>query len=255
MIIQNQQQLITLREGGKRLAEAIRRLADLTVAGVSLPELDREARKLLTIGDDQPAFLNYTPEGADRPFPASLCISVNDEIVHGVPNESDYLIKDGDLVSLDVGLIHGGLITDSAYTVAVGGVSSRAQELLDVTQAALRAGVQAVQAGGHVGDIGAAIQATVKPHKFAIFRELVGHGVGEEVHEEPYVPNVGQRGRGPELLVGQVIAIEPMLGIGTDRIKLARNGYTYLTADGSLSAHFEHTVVVTEEGAEVLTQI
>ncbi|MEX0935000.1 MAG: type I methionyl aminopeptidase [Candidatus Paceibacterota bacterium] len=243
-----------LREGGKRLAAALFEVVDMIVPGVRTDELDTRAEELLSHGDDRPAFLNYTPSDASRPFPASVCVSINDEIVHGIPNENPRTLKEGDIVSLDMGLVHNGLITDSSYTVPVGEVSDEAQMLLKATQEALNAGISTARGGSRVGDISAAIEAVGRSYNLGIFPTLVGHGVGYELHEEPYIPNIGRAGTGPILEPGLVIAIEPMFSLGSDAIKTLDDGYTYATKDGSLSAQFEHTIVITEEEPIILTQ-
>jgi methionyl aminopeptidase len=243
-----------LREGGKRHAFILKELALMVRPGISTKEIDDRAHALCVEQGDQPSFLNYKPYGARRAYPASVCISVNDAIVHGIPNENPIVLKEGDIVSLDMGVTHKGLITDAAITVPVGAVSSEAKSLLSFTKKALDVGLNACRAGGTTGDIGAAIEDIANKHGYGIVRELAGHGVGYKVHEDPYVPNYGKKGEGAKLKVGMVIAIEPMFNIGGDDITLDDDGYTYRTADGSLSAHFEHTVVVTEKGCEILTK-
>lgn len=253
--IKTKEEIVILREGGKRLATILRELADAVKPGVSSFALNDLAEKLIREGGDTPSFLGYTPYGAKRAYPASLCLSINDEVVHGIPNETEKFLKEGDIVSLDTSLIHGGLITDSAITVPVGKIDAKAQKLLKVTREALEKGIKMARAGNTVGDIGFAIESFVQPHGFGIVRELAGHGVGYKIHEEPYVPNFGRAGEGDVLKLGMVIAIEPMLNEGGASIKLDSDGYTYRTRDGSRSAHFEHTVVVTGNGSEVLTRI
>lgn len=221
--------------------------------GVPIADLDAKAAELIRAGGDMPAFLNYQPYGASRPYPATLCVSINDEIVHGIPTEGDKVLKEGDIVSLDLGLIHRELITDGAITIAVGKVKPELEQLLTVTKKALMAGIKAAKAGARVGDISHAIQQVGQAHGYGIVEELAGHGVGYHVHEDPYVPNYGHAGKGELLKAGMVIAIEPMFNLGTKKIKLDNDGYTYRTVDGKPSAHFEHTVVITEKGAEVLT--
>jgi methionyl aminopeptidase len=252
--IKTPEDIENLREGGKRHAAILRAVAKAAKPGVATRALEDLAMKLIVEGGDTPAFLDYKPYGAKRAFPASLCVSINDEVVHGIPNEGDKVLKEGDIVSLDLGLIHNGMITDSAVTVAVGKVSPEAKELLKATSKALDIGIKAAWGGNTTGDIGAAIEAFVLPQGFGIVRELAGHGVGYKVHEDPYVPNYGKAGEGEKLVPGMVIAIEPMLNAGGEKLKLDADGYTYKTADGSLSAHFEHTVLITEKGAEVLTK-
>ncbi len=252
--LKSSEEIAILREGGKRHAAILKVLREMSKPGVSTLDLENEARKLVEMGGDQPAHLGYTPHGADRPFPAVLCISINEEIVHGIPNEKPKTLKQGDVVSIDLSLIHKGLFTDSAITVPIGKIDEESKKLLEVTQEALQAGIAAAQPGGTVGDIGAAITASVSPSGFSLAKDLVGHGVGFAIHEDPYVPNVGRSGEGEKLVPGMVIAIEPMVNIGKPGIKTLKDGYTIVTKDGSRSAHFEHTVAITEEGPLVLTE-
>lgn len=244
-----------LREGGKRHAFILGEIAKAVAPGVTTLSLDELAARLIAEGGDKPAFLGYKPYGARRPYPASLIVSINDEVVHGIPNEGEKVLKEGDIVSLDLGLVHKGLITDGAVTVPVGKVSQEAAQLLKVTKEALALGIKAAQPGHTVGHIGEAIESFVLPHGFGIVRELAGHGVGYKVHEDPYVPNYGVAGEGDVLVPGMVIAIEPMVNVGGEKIKLDKDGYTYRTKDGSLSAHFEHTVLITEKGPEIITKL
>ena len=222
--------------------------------GITTKELDEIVYKTVIEMGDKPAFLNYQPYGADFPYPGSICLSVNDEIVHGLPKKSRVLAE-GDIIGLDMGIIHEGLITDSARTVAVGEISEKAQKLMDATKKALEIGIDAIRIGGHVGDVGYAIEKFARPLKYGIVKELGGHGVGREVHEDPYIPNFGtKKGMGAKWKVGMVVAIEPMLNEGKRGIVLDRDGYTYRTADRSLSAHFEHTIAITKDGVEILTK-
>ncbi len=253
--IKKKEEIEILKEGGKRHAFILKEIAKAALPGVSTAALNDLAEKLITEKGDTPAFLHYKPYGAKRPYPASLCVSVNDEIVHGIPNEGPKILKDGDIVSLDLGLKHGGLITDMAITVAVGKISKDAEKLLKVTEEALYAGIKAAKLGSTVGDVGFAIESVINPHGFGIVRELAGHGVGYKVHEDPYVPNFGKKGEGEKLMSGMVIAIEPMVNLGGDEITLDDDGYTYRTKDGSLSAHFEHTILITEGDAEIITKL
>lgn len=254
MKIKNPEQIEILREGGRRLAGIMSALSERVVVGVTTKELNDYAEELIRKGGDIPAVLNYKPEGADYPYPASICISVNNEVVHGIPSEKK-VIKDGDIVSLDLVLKHNGLFTDMAVTVPVGEISKKAEKLLSVTKQALYAGIDEAILGNKVGDISHAIEKNVRPHGFGIIEILSGHGVGIEIHEDPFVPNFGRKGTGPKLVSGMVIAIEPMINIGSKDVILDPDGYTFRTADGSLSAHFEHTVLITENGPEVLTQL
>lgn len=251
--IKTKEDIAILREGGKRHARILKEVAKMAKPGVPIADLDAKAAELIRAGGDMPAFLNYQPYGASRPYPATLCVSINDEIVHGIPTEGDKVLKEGDIVSLDLGLIHRELITDGAITIAVGKVKPELEQLLTVTKKALMAGIKAAKAGARVGDISHAIQQVGQAHGYGIVEELAGHGVGYHVHEDPYVPNYGHAGKGELLKAGMVIAIEPMFNLGTKKIKLDNDGYTYRTVDGKPSAHFEHTVVITEKGAEVLT--
>ena len=211
--------------------------------GVSTLDLDILARKLVDEGGDKSAFLNYRPAGAKKAFPAALCTSVNDEIVHGIPNESPRILKEGDIISLDMGLIHKGLFTDSAITVPVGQIDKEAEELLATTKQALLEGIKAIKEGNYVRDISYAIEKYVRPKRYGIVEELCGHGVGYKVHEDPYIPNYCLENKGEKLRAGMVLAIEPMLNEGSKKIKLGADNFTYITADGKRSAHFEHTVV------------
>lgn len=250
--IKTQEDIEKLREGGKRLFFILTEIAKEVKPGISTKKLDDLAYKLATENGDKPAFLNYSPYGSNKPYPASVCISINEEVVHGIPSESR-ILKDGDIVSLDMGLIHEGLITDSAITVPVGKIDDRSKFLIETTKKALYAGIKKVKNGSRLGDVGSVIEEIGKKNGFGIVRELCGHGVGYKVHEDPYVPNYGQKGRGIKLKTGMVIAIEPMFNDGSECIKLDNDGYTYKTEDCGRSAHFEHTVLVTDNGSEILT--
>ncbi|MEK7148199.1 MAG: type I methionyl aminopeptidase, partial [Patescibacteria group bacterium] len=216
--------------------------------------LEEEALAMIRAMGDKPAFLGYQPASARRPFPAALCVSINNEIVHGIPNEAERILKEGDIVSIDLGLVHKDLITDSAITVGVGAIDDEARKLIHVTKLALDKGIEAAKPGNTVGDIGYAISQAVKGSKFSLAEDLAGHGVGHKVHEEPFIPNVGTPGTEEDLVPGMVIAIEPMCNTGGPEIKLMKDGYTIVTKDGSRSAHFEHTIAITEKGNIVLTQ-
>ncbi len=251
--IKSAEEIAILREGGRRLAVILKKLSEATRPGVSSKELDNLAFRLVNEGGDKPAFLNYRARNTDKPYPASLCVSPNDEIVHGLPNGREKIFKEGDIVSLDMGLIHGGLYTDSAVTIPVGKVDAEALKLIEVTRGALKEGIKAARAGKRVGDISFAIEKFIKPYGYGIVRELAGHGVGYKVHEDPYIPNYGKKGTGEVLREGMVIAIEPMINEGTEKIILDEDGFTYKTADGRRSAHFEHTVAIRHGAAEILT--
>jgi methionyl aminopeptidase len=252
--IKTAEEIEILKEGGKRLSAVLRKVSEKVKPGVSTQELEDYARKLITDGGDVPAFLNYKPRGAKRPFPAAMCVSVNEEIVHGIPNENPKILQEGDIVSLDLGITHQGLITDSAVTVAVGKISEEDRKLIEHTKEALFLGIKAARGGGHIGDIGSAIESFARPLGYGLSEGLAGHGVGYKVHEDPFVPNEGKKGRGEPLRPGMVLALEPMLTHGTDRIVLASDGYTYKTADGSRAAHFEHSIVITDGDPIILTK-
>jgi methionyl aminopeptidase len=253
--IKTKEEIEILREGGKRLAFILEEVGMATKAGVSTLELNELAQKLVEEGGDKAAFLNYKPAGAKRAYPATICISINDEIVHGIPNENSKIIKDGDIVSLDMGLNHKGFFTDSAITVGVGEVDEEGKNLIENTKRSLYEGINAVKENKHVRDISYAIERYVRPKHLGIVEELCGHGVGYKVHEDPYIPNFCLENKGEKLKAGMVLAIEPMLNEGTKHITLDADGWTYRTADGKRSAHFEHTIVVTKDGAEILTQL
>ncbi len=250
--LKTKEEIDALRESGRRLGRILEAVKAEIKVGVTTRYLDEVAERLIREGGDTPPFLNYTPHGARQPFPASLCVSINDEIVHGIPSER--VIKDGDLVSIDLGVEHKGMITDAALTVAVGDVPEQLKTLIAETERALYAGIKAARAGGHIGDIGAAVERIGVAMGYGIVRELGGHGVGHKVHEDPYVPNYGKKGNGSILKAGMVIAIEPMFMLGSEDIRMMPDGFTIVTEDGSLSAHFEHTIVITEKGCEIVTQ-
>jgi len=253
--IKTEEDVEKLREGGKRLAKVVAETAKHIAPGVSTDELNKIAHDLMLEYGGKPSFLNYRPYGADRPFPASICICLNEEIVHGIPNENPKVLKEGDVVTLDAGLIYEGLFTDHAVTYTVGQVGKDVKKLLDATKEALTSGINMARAGNKIGDISSAIAARAQKANLKVVKGLAGHGVGYGVHEDPYVPNEGRAGTGELLKPGMVLAIEPMFSIGSANIKLAKDGYTYKTADGSLSAQFEHTVLITDGDPEILTKI
>ncbi len=252
--LKTKEEIEIMQEGGKRHAFILSELAKKVVPGVSTQTLEGWAREMIEEGGDTASFLNYTPKGARRAYPAALCVSINEEIVHGIPNEQPKILKDGDVVTLDLGITHQGLITDSAITVGVGEVGEKERKLIEHTKEALYLGIKAAKGGNRVGDIGSAIETFARPLGYGISEGLAGHGVGYKVHEDPFVPNEGRKGTGELLKPGMVIAIEPMLTLGTSHIVLARDGYTYKTADGSKSAHFEHTIAITEGEPIILTK-
>lgn len=254
MTVSSDTERADLYEGGKRLAAVLRALRAKVVPGVTAEELDALAERLIREGGDEPCFLGYTPEGAERPYPAALCVSINDEVVHGIPNESAKVLKEGDIVGLDLGLTHNGIVVDAAITVPVGEVSGESKKLMHATERALAAGISQAVPGNHAGDISNAIQKEIERAGFKVVKELGGHGVGDAVHEEPFIPNFGRPGSGALLTEGMVLALEPIASAGKAAVILAPDGYTFRTKDGSRSAHFEHTILLEKSGARIVTQ-
>ncbi|MBU6490684.1 type I methionyl aminopeptidase [Patescibacteria group bacterium] len=254
MTIKNDTERDNLIEAGKRLASVLATLRAKVVPGVTAEELDDMAEGLIRARGDTPAFLGYTPEGARRPYPATLCVSINDEVVHGIPNESKKTLKEGDIVGLDLGLIHEGIIVDAAITVPVGLIDELSKRLLSATEGALASGISAAIPGNHVGDISHAIGEEIDQAGFSVVKALGGHGVGDRVHEEPFIPNYGRSGAGQPLTEGMVLALEPISSTGKGAVALAPDGYTYRTKDGSRSAHFEHTILIERGGARIITR-
>jgi methionyl aminopeptidase len=254
MKLKTKEDIEILREGGKRHAEILHALAQMVHPGITTLELEEEAGRLIAECGDASATLGYTPSHHKRPYPAMLCVSINNEIVHGIPNEKPKVINAGDIVAIDLSLIHKKRFTDAAITVAVGKADEESEMLISATKEALRRGIEAARPGNHIGDIGAAIYASAKKSGFSIAEDLAGHGVGFKLHEDPYVPNFGEKGEGEKLVPGLVIAIEPMLCAGSGSIRVLPDGYTIVTRDGKKSAHFEHTVAITETGNIVLTE-
>jgi len=228
------------------VATILSKLAAQVAVGVTTADLDTLAERWTRDAGAEPAFKGY------RGFPGTLCVSVNDEVVHGIPSPSRAL-KSGDIISIDMGVKLGGFYGDSAVTVAVGDVPAATTKLLEVTSQSLMKAIEQVKVGGRLSDIGHAVQSWVEAHGFSIVREFVGHGIGEALHEEPQIPNYGKPGRGPTLAEGMVLAIEPMVAMGKPETKVLKDGWTAVTRDGSLAAHFEHTVAVTKDGPLVLT--
>jgi methionyl aminopeptidase len=245
--LKSARELDVMAQGGRILARTLDLLRREVRPGVSTADLDRVAEEFIRGHEGAiPAFKGLYG------FPGSVCISLNNEIVHGIPSRKR-LLRDGDIVKLDFGVRYAGYYTDSATTVAVGEVDETTQRLLDVTRASLDAGIAAARVGNHIGDIGAAVQAVVEAAGFSVVRDLVGHGIGVGPHEEPQVPNYGKPKRGPKLSAGLVIAIEPMVNVGAPGTRTMPDKWTVVTVDGSRSAHFEHTVAVTDDGPRILT--
>jgi len=243
--IKSTQELDSMRRAGSVVGAAIDLLKAAVKPGMTTKDLDKIAFKEITRQGAKPTFMGY------RGFPASICTSVNEEIVHGIPGKR--VLREGDIVKVDVGATIEGMIGDAAVSIAVGEVSPEAIALMDDTRLSLEEGIKAAQPGGRVGDIGAAVQAYGESRGYGVVREFVGHGVGRFLHEDPQVPNYGQAGMGPLLRVGMCIAIEPMFNLGDWHTKILDDEWTVITADGKLSAHFEHSIAITEDGPEILT--
>ena len=235
-----------MREAGRLVGEVLTELAARVAPGVTTADLDDLAERRILKAGATPAFKGY------HGYPATICASVNEEVIHGIPS-GRRILNEGDVISIDVGASLDGYFGDSAITLAVGPVSEEAATLLRVTDESLYKAIEAVKLGGRISDIGHAVQKHVEAYGFSVVREFVGHGIGQKMHEEPQVPNYGEPGRGPRLTEGMVLAIEPMVNAGKPAVKVLADGWTAVTRDGSLSAHFEHTVAVTADGPWILT--
>lgn len=252
MMIKTPEELAAIREGGHVLADILRVVAHMVRPGVSTFDLDEAAERLIRERGGESAFKGYQAFGAPMPYPATLCTSINDEVVHGIPDASR-ILKEGDIIGLDIGMKYKGMYTDTAVSVPVGTVDARAEKLIHATKVSLDKAIACVKDGAYIGDIGHAVESYIEGEGFGVVRDLVGHGVGYEAHEDPQIPNFGRRGTGMRLKEGMVIALEPMVTEGTWRVVLADDGWTWRTKDGSRAAHFEHTMIVTKRGAEVVT--
>jgi methionyl aminopeptidase len=246
IVCRSADELDRLREAGKLVGQVLAELEGHVVPGVTTAELDAIAERTIRAAGATPAFKGY------HGYPATICASINHEVIHGIPSAARALAE-GDIISIDVGAALNGYFGDSAITLPVGRISDEAALLLRVTDEALARAVACARPGGRISDIGHAVQAHVEAHGFSVVREFVGHGIGQRMHEEPQVPNYGEPGRGPRLAEGMVLAIEPMVNAGKPAVKVLADGWTAVTRDGSLSAHFEHTVAITAAGPEVLT--
>lgn len=242
-----------MRQGGQILAHVLAEVVQEARAGVSLKSLDSLAEKLIAGYDAQPSFKGYCAGGSGRAYPASLCISLNHEVVHGVPD--DRVLKQGDIVSLDLGIFYNGFHTDGAVTIGAGQISDEAKRLIFVTKEALDLAVGRIKAGVDWGGIAHEIKKYAESAGFSVVRDLTGHGVGRNLQEDPSLSNFGQLGDGPVLKEGMVIAVEPMIAVGRPEVKVGLDGFVYETKDKSLAAHFEHTVAITKDGVLVLTQL
>jgi methionyl aminopeptidase len=245
IIYKSQAEIDLMREAGAVLAEALDRLQTMAHPGTTLLELDREADRFIRGRGCVPGFVGY------QGYKNAICTSVNDQVVHGIPTNRK--LREGDLLSLDAGLIHEGFWADAGLTVGIGKISSEAQRLMDATRESLEIGIQQAMVGNRIGDISAAVQQHVEAAGFSVVRQFVGHGIGRDMHEDPQVPNFGIAGRGPLLKPGMVLAIEPMVNAGAPDVALLGDGWTVVTVDHSLSAYFEHSVAITPDGPEILT--
>jgi len=257
--IYTEKEIEILKEGGHILYTILKTVEQEALENVSTKSLDQRAYDLCIENNAIPAFLNYTPHGAKRAFPATMCISVNHEVVHGIPNEKPRILKKGDVVTLDMGLKYKDMFTDSAVTIVVGGAEYNkiGQEMIDVANRALYNAIDSLKPGIRTGDIGCVIEKTVKENKggkYKIPTILGGHGIGHAVHEDPFVPNFGKKGEGVILKEGNVIAIEPILTQNTTSMNMLSDDYTFVTTDKGLAVHVEHTVVVTKDGCEIITK-
>lgn len=244
--VKNSRELKAMQEACIISARALKLAGEAIEPGITTEELDTLLRKYIESQGAKPSFLGYGG------FPGTACISINDTVIHGIPGKR--IIRAGDIVSVDIGAYFNGFHGDNAATFAAGDISPEAQALLDATRESLYEGIRMAQPGNRVGDIGAAVQRYVEARGYSVVRQFVGHGVGTKLHEDPSVPNFGTPGHGPRLLPGMTIAIEPMINAGTSEVKILKDGWTTITADGSLSAHFEHTVAITPDGPVIMTQ-
>ncbi len=246
IVLKTKRELSAMREAGRVAARALRLAGEAVQPGISTWEIDRIARRYIEEQGAVPTFLGYGG------FPASSCISVNHVVIHGIPSK-DVIVREGDIVSIDIGATYEGFVGDNAFTFPCGKISAQAQALLQTTQESLYEGIKAAQVGNRIGDVGSAVQRYVEARGYSVVRNFVGHGVGAKMHEDPSVPNYGTPGRGVRLMQGMTIAIEPMINQGVYDVKTLADGWTTVTADGKLSAHFEHTVAITSDGPVILT--
>ena len=246
--LKNAEQIAVMRQAGRITGEAILKAREAIRPGVTTKHLDDIIRGYIEKCGAKPSFLGYAG------FPGSACISLNDQVIHGIPSK-DTVLQEGEIVKIDAGAFYRGFHGDSANTFAVGEIPEEAKRLIEVTRQSWRQGVDAIRPGGRVGDIGHAVETYVKQFGYSVVKRYVGHGVGHELHEDPEVPNYGTPGRGPRLCAGMVIAIEPMVNVGGSDVLELNDGWTVLTRDRSLSAHYEHTVAITDEGVEILTLV
>ncbi len=254
MIAKTSEEIENLRTAGRKLAEVLKEVSLLVRPDVSAAELDRAAQKGIEARGCVSAFYGYKQEGSAYPFPATLCVTINDEVVHGIPTEQK-ILKEGDLVMLDLGLSYNGFFTDAALTLCVGVCDKAGERLMQATREALSAGIAQARPGNRVGDIGAAIEAVAREYGYSVAEDLGGHAIGTDPHEKPFIANTGPKGTGEKIVEGMVLALEPILTEGDGKITLDDDEWTYRTRDHSRSAEFEHTILVTKNGAEILTAL
>lgn len=251
--IKTKEEIEILKEGGKILAEVLKKISEFAKPGISTGFLNQKAREMILTRGALPSFEGYKSSFSDRPYPAAMCASLNNVVVHGLPSE-EVILKEGDILKLDLGVKYKNLFTDAALTIGIGKMTDEKNKLINVTKRALELAVNKVNSGSHIGDIGYVIENYVKKEGLSVVKVLVGHGVGFAVHEEPSIPNYGKIGEGSVLKSGMVLAIEPMVTLESGEVKLSKDGFGYETVDGSFSAHFEHTIAVTDNGCLILTE-
>jgi len=253
IVIKSEKEIELMKEPCRIVALALQKMEESIKPGMTTKDLDKIAETVLKQNGAKPSFKGQQGFEGSKPYPAIICASVNHQVIHGIPG--DYVLKEGDIVSVDMGAYKNGYHGDAARTFAVGEISEQAKKLIEVTKQSFFEGLKMAKVGNRVSDISHAVQSYVEQYGFSVVRDFVGHGVGKELHEEPQVPNYGKPGRGPRLQKGMVIAVEPMINEGTFEIEILRDGWTVVTADGKLSAHYENTFVITEGEAEILTKV
>ena len=246
IVLKTSRELSMMKEACILSAKALKLAGEMVEPGVSTWDIDQEVKRYLEKAGAEPSFLGY------QGFPASTCISVNEVVIHGIPSKKQ-ILKEGDIVDIDIGAFYKGFHGDNAWTFPCGNISDEAQKLLDATKESLFKGIEQATAGNRIGDIGHAVQEYAEARGYSVVREFVGHGVGARIHEDPSVPNYGKPGRGVRLTAGMTIAIEPMINVGTEEVKILSDGWTTVTKDGKFSAHFEHTIAITESGPVIMT--
>ncbi|MFH1392796.1 MAG: type I methionyl aminopeptidase [Patescibacteria group bacterium] len=251
--IKTKEEIEILKQGGRILAEVLKEVSELAKIGVSTGFLNTKAKEIILARGAEPAFEGYQPSFSDKPYPAAICASLNNIVVHGLPSDK-IILKEGDILKLDIGVKYKNLFTDAALTVGIGRMTDEKTKLINTTKHALESAINEVKPGNHIGDIGFAIENCFEKEGLSVIKDLVGHGVGYAVHEEPNICNFGKKGEGIVLESGMVLAIEPMAALGGGEVRESKNGFGFETIDGSLTAHFEHTIAITDEGCTILTE-